>query len=457
METASADPTTNTVDLQTIESEVPHTPARADFSEVTDLTDIEHTILSNAESSLHDGLRILKWWQKADAEASIAETFPMMREPALPVDPIGVFDAYATGTNSYGFFDHVPLNEGRLPVLGVVQDMFYDRFKAAPAQTAEAAEAMRKQVKDYMLEYFMRSCSTRLETMYANPGQKTSTSPYNLCVNPEPAKNGFDYTQLFYKESATNKVRRFPAEDARKIIRLDRIGKELAWILIKIDIHNFGLSTQVGSYEGPTIYAPVGEQVYVIIHPDLIANRENPSPDVLGEYGYGYTFIGNPRVHNIWGYGPEKLTQAFEFLHFRVKKNGEVWVKMGFAANMPDRIVLDLNPAELGVIIGNTISGKNLGTKLFQPFLDLYNNSVFCYFQPAPVLDGLDLANIASFGMAAKQLGLSGKQFIKSIMSAHHLMLYDFILQTLPTFKLVPDWTDASTIPEWIVEGNSSD
>ncbi len=403
--------------------------------------DVERKVLAHLHSSLSDGLQIFRWWQNVDATGRYADKYALMRQPDGP-------------DTNFGFYDQVPLARGILPVAGVVQDMFYDRSKPRQGSAAQAAAWMRDQVREFVLRHFLRICSRQAQQVYVPRGASRPQPDWlrnlSFCPDPNRQRTGFGYRQFLYKEKGSGRIGRFPAEERYRMFDLADMGTRYEWVLGNVQIFDFGLKAQVGGFQGLELYIPVREDVYVVFHEDLCGHRDNPSPGVLGEYGYGYTFIRNPELDSVWAYGPEKLVSAFECIHFRVLENGEAWVKMAFCANMPQRILIQ--ESSLSRLLLNAADRVTAGmaSRLGEPLIRAYDSSPFSYVQPDPSFLFIDLANLATLGLAGSELAITRKRLITNIMGAHFLMLYDFVLQTLPAFKRVPDWLDGNALPEWV-------
>src|SRR5215469_2076428 len=92
----------------------------------------------------------------------------------------------------------------------------------------------------------------------------------------------------------------------------------------------------------PYVEIPLQEGQLGVISRQLITNRDNPEPGVLGEYGYGLATIKNARYNTLVGYGPGYFDVGFMTFTWHVLQNGDVRVRLVFAANQPEHIV---NPA----------------------------------------------------------------------------------------------------------------
>ena len=108
-------------------------------------------------------------------------------------------------------------------------------------------------------------------------------------------------------------------------------------------------------------------------------------------------------LDSVWAYGPEKLVSAFECIHFRVLENGEAWVKMAFCANMPQRILIQ--ESSLSRLLLNAADRVTAGmaSRLGEPLIRAYDSSPFSYVQPDPSFLFIDLANLATLGLAGSE------------------------------------------------------
>src|SRR5262249_27777523 len=94
-------------------------------SSAASITSEDRAILAHAESTLAEGTEVLRWWQEKDKTADYADRVDVVRE-------------YADSGSNFGFFDSVPIDGGGVRVMGIVQEMFYDRQKLAPGEAIQA-------------------------------------------------------------------------------------------------------------------------------------------------------------------------------------------------------------------------------------------------------------------------------------------------------------------------------
>src|SRR5437868_1255510 len=88
-------------------------------------TDEDCLILDRVEGALADGRALKRWWDRAYPNG-FAERFELERVFNRP-------------DSSFGFFDHVRLDSGVLPVMGNFQDMLYDQPRTPARLTQDAA------------------------------------------------------------------------------------------------------------------------------------------------------------------------------------------------------------------------------------------------------------------------------------------------------------------------------
>jgi hypothetical protein len=73
-----------------------------------------------------------------------------------------------------------------------------------------------------------------------------------------------------------------------------------------------------------------------------------------------------------------------------------------------------------------------------------------------PTLPSISLLNQLTNGMAAKELAISREQLFRGFLVKHSLQHYQTLLGSLRTWRQIPDWLDAASLPDWVVQGQSS-
>ena len=96
-----------------------------------ELTDEDRLILDSLDGFYADGLALKKWWEQAEAADGFTDTFEVVYTLNRP-------------DSSRGFFGEAPLDRGTMPVMGVVDEVFYDQPKAAVKPADLSVVALRK-------------------------------------------------------------------------------------------------------------------------------------------------------------------------------------------------------------------------------------------------------------------------------------------------------------------------
>jgi hypothetical protein len=399
-------------------------------------------VLEGAEVYLARGLALKRWWDQGGVQAPPSRKFLLTRtvnEPAA----------------SFGFFGEAPVDGRTMPVMGNFQRLLYDRPKSPLADRQRAAEWMRDQMREFVLHYFMRISSFALPediTDLGRPEPPLFLRPFSLCSSESVARQGFGFSQLFFKRHGTGEIGAFPPAERSPIVDLRRIGTDFAWILLYVNLFGFEIAYTPFGPQGPKITLPLPEGSYLIVNRDLVLHQENPEPGVLGRYGFGYAFLRNPGP-GLLAYGPGEFDAAFETIDFTVFADGKVRLDMTFVVNRPENILNPaLNPLHWGVQAADWMS-LGLASRLLPPA-----------FGPAglnasgdPVFTFLAFANLLTGGLAARDLCLSRSQLEKSFLVTHFDQHYTMATGSLMTWREVPDWlAPESELPRWVVTGSAA-
>ena len=103
-----------------------------------ELTDEDRLILDSLDGFYADGLALKKWWEQAEAADGFTDTFEVVYTLNRP-------------DSSRGFFGEAPLDRGTMPVMGVVDEVFYDQPKTAASWSEAAAQRTRDQLREFVL------------------------------------------------------------------------------------------------------------------------------------------------------------------------------------------------------------------------------------------------------------------------------------------------------------------
>jgi len=409
-----------------------------------EFTNEDELILERVEAALADGRVLKRWWDQTYPDR-FAEKFELQR----------VFNRPA---NSFGFFDQVRLNRGPLPVMGNFQDMFYDQPRTPTNVRQEAAAWMRDQLREFVLRYFMRVSAFRQPEVYVE-SQRPDLPGYlerlSWCSEPSILRQGFGFTQHYYKLRDTGQIGKFPAGSESVIVDLREIGEKYEWIVVKVRIFDFAFRFKLLGTNGPELSIPLAEQSYLVLSREFILNEDDPTPHSLGRYGFGYAFIQDPQ-QGLIGYGPGQFSAAIELINFEVSHNGEIRVAMVFVVNRPERIAnISLNPVDWSFRLADLFS-FGLTSRIFAPVkdtLEMIPNSVDSF---DPVYGFVSLVNTLSANQAAQQLCISREQLEKDFLAQHFTQHYVTLVGSLLTWRQIPDWLNSAALPEWVVLGRSS-
>lgn len=409
-----------------------------------EFTDEDRLILDRVEGALEDGRELKSWWDRTYPNG-FAEKFDLERVFNRP-------------DSSFGFFDEVQLGRGLLPVMGNFQDMLYDQPRTPTALTQNAAEWMRDQIREFILHYFMRVSSFRQPDVYVESRRRALPSyleKLSWCNEPNILRQGFGFTQYYYKLRDTGQIGKFPQESESAIIDLREIGVKYEWIVVKVRIFDFNFRFKPFGSNGPELSFPLTEASYLVLSRDFILNEDEPSPDALGRYGLGYSFIRDP-TQGLIGYGPGQFRAAIELINFEVSRRGDVRVGMVFVADRPERIAnVSLNPVDWSFNLAGLFS-FGMASQFLAPLRNTLERIPTTVDSFDPVYGFVSLANSLTANQAAQQLCISREQLEKDFLAQHFIQHYTTIVGSLLTWRQIPDWLDSAALPEWVVLGRSS-
>lgn len=406
----------------------------------------ERSILDSTHAFHAKGLALKRWWEEADANNAYSRRFETVQ-------------TYRRLDHSYGFFGEAPMDDGTtMPAMGVVDEVFYDRPKATAEGQARAAQAMKEQIREFVLRYFLRISDYRQSERIPDPGANPVPSylkMFSWRTEPEIHRSGMEFTQHFYKSRTTGRVGRFPAESTDAVVDLREVGSKFDWILLHLCIFDFVVSLKPFGLDGPQFQLPLKEESYLLVSPEFITINDTPRNGVIGEYGFGYSFVKNPE-RGPFAYGPGEFEGAFQTINFRVYDTGETRVRMAFVSNRPDRIVnAPLDPVAWGFDIADrvTFGMTSSVTKPIKKAWEAISKPIVD--DRDPVITSVELVNLLSFGQAGKQLDITADQLNKGFLVRHTLQHFGTVLGSLRTWRQIPDWL-SSDLPEWVVSGQSS-
>jgi hypothetical protein len=403
----------------------------------------DRRIVDGVGKALADARQLEAWWQEADRDGAYRETFELSATHNRP-------------DRSFGFFDTATVGGQRLPILGIVQEQFFDRPKASGGHTgAGAASRIRDQVEEFVLRYFLRVSDYAAPTAF--PGERGTAPPRwlrPLSWAPDPAEEsrGFGYEMAYVKRPG-ERARKVSGPDRFRIVDLRELGTTYEWIVVKVVIYGFDFRLAPLGRDNPYGTLPMTGRTYLALAPELIVGERDPGAAELGRYGLGYAFLEDPDDGAL-AYGPGRFRAGLKLIRFHVRASGEVFSRLIFVADRPrDVMNVSLDPIRWGVKAAEVFS---LGMPdVVRPLRRMARG--------LPRLPGFDpvrayisLANLATLGEARRRLKISKKQLEKIFMAEHFMQHYNMISGALVTWRQVPDWLDTEALPEWVRSGVSS-
>jgi hypothetical protein len=353
--------------------------------------------------------------------------------------------------SAFAFFDEIPASQGNYPVMGVVQNMFYDHPKEHAWNRSAQQEFTRRQLREFVLHYFMRVSNYFDPEAYVENGQRARSSKWlSWCPDPKPEGRGFGYSQYFY-QTANGTIGRVADDQRYRILDLRDVVHSLDWLLARVRIYDFAVKLRLGSV--PQLSVAADESSWVAVAPDFICDREHPEPGVIAEYGIGYAFVRNP-TPGVLAYGPGEFDAAFKIIRFRLMEAGGIQVRMVFVSNRANAVLrIRLDPLRLMLRVAEWAS-FGIGTELMKPAERLIADLDIAW-EFDPVFGFVSLANQLTGGHAAQDRCISREQLDWAFLLQHFSVHYRAIQGSLVTWRSVPDWTDEARVPEWAKRGTS--
>ena len=115
-------------------------------------------VLASVPEYLARGLALKRWWDEVERSGGPKTTFKLEQ-------------SFNRATRSYGFYGEAPVGGAIMPVMGNVQEMFYDQPKAPASLGPDSGLWMAAQIREYALRYFMRTSSFRQPEAYVDFAQ----------------------------------------------------------------------------------------------------------------------------------------------------------------------------------------------------------------------------------------------------------------------------------------------
>ncbi len=404
----------------------------------------DREILAGVERYLQDGLTLKAWYEKASAEGSFAQRFDLARTENRP-------------DQGFGFFDKIEIRGRTRPVMGNYQEMFFDHPGAMKDLDDSQRLEWRKQVREFVLHYFMRVSSFSEPTAHISSGYPDPSryiGGLSWCQPPARQQLGFGFSQLYCKSRDTGAILRFPAHERNAILDLREVVKRYEWVVLRVEIFDFELRLEPLGQGGPGAVVNLAQASYLVLAPDFVIDQESPGEGVESRYGFGYAFIRNPKP-GLSAYGPGEFDAAFESIEFDVAPTGKITLRMAFASNRPEQVTnVTVNPVQWAYSLANTASlgwVERLlpGAKEALPVFGLGSFD--------PVNTYISMANLLTAGQAADGLCISRDHLDKRFLLQHFTQHYQTMVGALMTWRQIPDWLDEKALPRWVVTGGLID
>ena len=413
-------------------------------------------VLPTVQEYLERGFALNHWWSQ--------QQYPTQADPQdfgpPESDRFPLIRSFNRPNRSYGFYGKVPFRGAMMPVIGNVQEMFYDRLPASISRDRAQAHVMQDQLREFVMKYFMRVSSFRQPEAFvdaATPVPPPALSRLSWCPQSSVSRVGFGFTQLFGKQAGAGPIQAFPGYDRYSIVDQRTLGVIYDWLLLRVRIFDFNFSFRPFGDNGPELVFGENEQSYLVAHREFVNHRENPAPGVLGDYGIGYAFAKSP-TPGPFAFGPGEFDAAIELINFRVFEDGHITVRMVFIANRPTAVVnLTIDPIDWSFRLADAFS-FGLTSRLWSPARTILDQLPL-KITVDPVLAYINAANTVSGGAAARNLCISMQELERVFLLKHFEQHYETILGSLYTWRLIPDWLDEKNLQQnfrWVISGISS-
>jgi hypothetical protein len=395
------------------------------------VSEADSWIPHDVDRALSDGLRLMRWWERTDAARSYKDSFSFLKDLTPP-------------DRALGFFDEAEIASGKIGVMGLTHEMLFDQPKSG------APEIYRAQIREFVLRYFLRVSSITPPQPKGELGYGPLTAPLlNLLRIGPPRMDlhaGFRHAQIYCKDAATGRVAPFPAGARNAIADLREIGPKYEWIVLSARPFDYELDVAPIGPAGPRIVVPLPDTPTIAINRELIVDQDNPAPGILGRYGFAYAILNDPTPRGAQVYGPCQFKACFQMIHFEVLDTGESRVRLAFVGNLPDRIFdVKFDPIGLAMRAGDWLS-FGVTSRLTGPFQGLLDKRpTLGSFDP--LLGFISLANLATAGLASKQLNISRQQLFRDILARHFQLYYQRNLDCLLAYRQIHDWLDTASRP----------
>ena len=384
----------------------------------TTLSKHDEAVINAVEPTLQRGRQLQEWWRRAHSREQYAQKLDLIRSFNRPYE-------------GFAFFDDAPVDDKSLPVMGLIDEMYFDQPKSSQV------DDFRRQLREFALRYFMRVSDFRRPEAFPTHGgtpNKSWFSNISWCPDPETEREGFGFRQLYYKLRGGG-IGVFSDRERFAIVDLRDLIDRYEWIVVQVKIFAFQFSIQPLGGDAPQLIVPLQESSYLVLSSDFITDDDRPNVEVagercIGEYGVGYSFLKNPQP-DVLAYGPGEFDEAIQLINFRVGASGRTHAFLVFVANRPTRVSnVPVLPVDLGLRMADAMS-FGMASKLMSPVKQAYECVPERLRTFDPVSTFVQGANLATGGRAAKDLCISMEQLEQVFLVRHFMQHYDVIYNSL--------------------------
>ena len=386
--------------------------------------------------SLRIARELRSWWEGAHRTNAFADRFPLVRSFNRPVA-------------AFGFLENVVVDGRPTGVMGLTQEMLYDDL--TPGHGSRSAP----QLGAFVLRYLLRVSDFRVPDAWVEEDDYEERSPVSWCPSAKPAFSGFGYSQHDFclLDGTTG---RFSDAEANRIVDLRELGTHYAWVAARVRIFDLHIRLQPFGPGTPALHIPLEHSSTIVLAPEFVVCRSGPRPGIDAEFGLGYALLpDDDDGDGFLAYGPGRFSFGFQTVAFELLSSGQVRVRMTFVVNRPDALIrVPLDPIRWLWAIWDFWTLGAASAWLAELRQWMLANAIDMDFDP--LLWSVDLLNVATGGVAGRELCISREHLEKQMLLQHFMQHYAMITGSLSTWRQFADWTNEPSLPAWVVNGRAA-
>ena len=275
------------------------------------LTPQDRFLIEKTEEAIRDGVQLDQWCRQGE------------RQGTLKLQTLDLGKPFRVKNKAEAFLGELPVNGQTLDVMGAIQTNWFGKTPASPDQ-----------IRDFVFRSFL---------------------PMANWTYPDGYPGGFTITQSLYR-SRSGEYGKFSGADGLGMIDWRRLGAGYDWVLLTVLIHDFVMDF------GP-FKKRFDEAACVSPAPQFV--HDVTTPGLLLDLTVGYPFVAYAPIPNNFGFGPGKFGVATKTYTWQLHEDGQLVVKMCFAAAPRCKKVFDFGPSVPDPIYGGTRLLNKLTLGLF--------------------------------------------------------------------------------------------